>query len=280
MRARLGQSSPDWSPPDTQVCSKREHGHAVFSPDDYFPPPAPHPFASLNVSAKTPDITAVDHDLDIKDEENNKFQQEILHSYFVENKKTIVDQSEASKKVDTLDVSASYKNDDSSYNDISSDQACQDRSPTYKRRPDNLVEYEMELIQFEENNISNQMTLLEHRIREAESQGCESQDLLNDWFKLISKKNIIFHRRLMIEILQDEQDLERRCEILQTELRIQDIDHQTEQLLLEELIRLVDLRDKLVSDQNDEEDHICQEESIGKEVQYCQISKYSKCPIQ
>ena len=84
----------------------------------------------------------------------------------------------------------------------------------------------------------------------------------------------------MLEILQNEQDLERRCQILQAELRSQDLDHQTEKLLLEELLRLVDLRDKLVSEQMNEEDLLCREESIGKEVQTCLISKTSKCQLQ
>jgi len=145
---------------------------------------------------------------------------------------------------------------------------------------DNMVEYEMELILFQENSISEQMTVLEHNIRESESDGKESQDLLNAWFDLISQKNMIFHRRLMLEILQNEQDLERRCEILQAELRRPQLDPQTEKLLLEELFRLIDLRDKLVSEQMNEEDLLCREESIGKEVQNCLISKTSKCKIQ
>ena len=139
------------------------------------------------------------------------------------------------------------------------------------RVTDNLVEHEMELIQFEENNLSREMTILEHRIREAESEGEESEELLSAWFELISKKNVIFHRRLMIEILQEEQDLERCCQILQAELRRQELDQETEHLLLEELLRIVDLRDKCVSDKIDEEEFLHQEELIGKEVQFCKL---------
>jgi len=256
-------------------------GRVAFSPDSdrgfkhniLSPPPASD---SLNVTNKTPDI--VDDDLDIKDKENNQFQQEMLSSYLDEKRNLKATQS----KIKTLD---SNKDNNSSHYDISVDLACsnKDKCPTYNRRhqdSDNLVEYEMELIQFEENNISNQMTILEHRIREAESDGKERENLLNSWFELVSRKNIIFHRRLMIEILQNEQDLERRCEILQAELRMEDLDNQTEQLLLEELVRLVDLRDKLVSEKIDEEERLCQEEIIGKAVQYRKISQSSKCRIQ
>ena len=84
----------------------------------------------------------------------------------------------------------------------------------------------------------------------------------------------------MIEILQDEQDLERRCEILQCELRRRELDNETEHLLIEELVRLVNLRDKLLSEKIDEEEFLRQEETIGKEVQFCKIRKSSKCLIQ
>ena len=186
-----------------------------------------------------------------------------------------------------MDGSSSNKDDD--YVDISllgSDYSNQNQEaassvPVRSRQLiDNMVENEMELILFQENSISQQMTVLELNIRESESDGKESQDLLNAWFELISQKNMIFHRRLMLEILQNEQDLERRCEILQAELRRDDQDPQTENLLLEELVRLIDLRDKLVSEKMNEEDLLCREDSIGKEVRNCLISKTSKCQIQ
>ena len=262
-------------------------GHAVFSRDaeTILLPSLPSP----NVPAKTSDIIE-DHDLEIKDEENNKFQQEILRSYFVENRKDTFSKPETAPgptSVSIVDGSSSLKDDD--YVDISllgsdnvdeSQEAASSAHVRSRKVMDIMVEYEMELILFQENSISEQMTVLEHNIRESESDGNESQDLLNAWFDLISQKNIIFHRRLMLEILQNEQDLERRCEILQAELRSPDLDHRTEQLLLEELVRLIDLRDKLVSEQMNEEELLCREESIGKEVQTCLISKTSKCQIQ
>jgi len=266
---------------------KRYLGHAVFSPDA-----ETNPLPSLptpNVPAKTPDITE-DHELDIKDEENNKLQQEILRSYYVEKRKDIFSNPETTSGpagVSLVDGSSSNKDDD--YVDVmllesdnlnGNQEAASSVNVRSRKVTDNVVEYEMELILFQENSISEQMTVLEHNIRESESDGKESQDLLNAWFDLISQKNMIFHRRLMLEILQNEQDLERRCEILQAELRRPQLDPQTEKLLLEELFRLIDLRDKLVSEQMNEEDLLCREESIGKEVQNCLISKTSKCKIQ
>ena len=304
---------PDWRPPDgSPVSSKREHGkelffaaqlflflalfpifwhliitilihynimrkmyvgHVVFSPDGEYQhlPPVP---SLHNVTTETSNFTPVDDSLDIKDEENNKFQQEMLNSYLIEKRK-ILSKSEALIKDNLLTASTPNKNDLES---VAGSQGGQ----TLVRRPkvNDMVEHEMELIQFEENNLSNQMTILEHKIREAETEGQESERLLTAWFELISKKNIIFHRRLLIEIVQDEDDLEKRCGILQAELRRPELDPEAEKFLLEELIRLVDLRDNLVSVKIDEEQLLCREESIGKEVQFRQINKYSKCQIQ
>ena len=138
----------------------------------------------------------------------------------------------------------------------------------------------MELVSFEENDVSNQLTILEHRIREAELEGNSDQSLLSVWFELVSRKNLIFHRRLMLEIMQNEQDLERKCEMLRAELRKPELESQREQLLLKELLRTVDLRDKLLMDKNDEENMLCQEEQIGKQVQQSISNQKQKCKIQ
>ena len=241
-------------------------GHVAFSPDGRPEHSLPAPHTHLDHFVATEDDS-----LDTKDEENNQFQQTILNLYFVENRKPKLSESETLPRGSQL------------YEDESGVGECVEpvQAPCRPSRvTDNLVEHEMELIQFEENNLSREMTILEHRIREAESEGEESEELLSAWFELISKKNVIFHRRLMIEILQEEQDLERRCQILQAELRRQELDQETEHLLLEKLLRIVDLRDKCVSDKIDEEEFLHQEELIGKEVQFCKVRKSSGCVIQ
>merc|ERR1719273_675143 len=138
----------------------------------------------------------------MKDEENNKFQQEILRSYYVENRKVTFSKPETAPgptSVSVVDGSSSYKDDDDV--DISllgSDHCNQNQEaassvPVRSRQViDNMVEHEMELILFQENIISQQMTVLELNIRE--SDGNQSPDLLNSWFELISQKNMIFHR--------------------------------------------------------------------------------------
>merc|ERR1712241_979779 len=140
---------------------------------------------------KTPDITE-DCDLDQKDEENNKFQQVILNSYFVQKRKeTFIkpDIAPGPSSVSTVDGSTSNKVDD--YVEISlmgtdnfngNQEAISSLHVRSRKMIDNMVENEMELILFQENSISEQMTVLEHHIRESEANGNKSQDLLNAWF--------------------------------------------------------------------------------------------------
>jgi len=145
------------------------------------------------------------------------------------------------------------------------------------------VEHEMELLLYEEKEISSQSTLLEHRLREVEGEGKECEDLLQLWFNLVSRKNVAFHRRLMLEILQSEQDLERRCELLQGELRRGGSGEVAEKLLLEELVTIVDLRDELVMARDREENSLQEGVVMGRQVNtklQDQDIKTEKCKLQ
>jgi len=146
------------------------------------------------------------------------------------------------------------------------------------------IEYEMELLLYEENEISLQSTLLEHKLREVEGEGKECEDQLQIWFQLVTRKNMAFHRRLMLEIFQSEKDLEKRSELLQQELRRGDRGEVGEKLLLEELLKVVDMRDQLVL-KKDKEERILQEEvMVGREVENKMTSandiKKEKCNMQ
>merc|ERR1712072_1356433 len=129
-------------------------GPAVFSPEAENSPLPSLP--TPNVPAKTPDITE-DPDLDIRDEENNKFQQEILRSYYVENRLDTFSKPETVSghtNVSGLDGSSSNKDDD--YVDIPllENQEAATSAPFRSRKViDNMVEHEMELILFQENSI-------------------------------------------------------------------------------------------------------------------------------
>ena len=220
------------------------------------------------VSSKTEDTVDLqlkqdeeyeDIDLNTKDDENNEIQKKILELYLTSKKNA--------PKNDLVLKQEFTKNNENDPN----------LNPL---KSNDYFEYEMELVLFEENDVSSQLTILEHTIREAELEGSSDLSLLNAWFELVSKKNLIFHRRLMLEIMQNEQDLERKCEMIQRELRKPELEPQREELLLKELLRIVDLRDKLLMEKDDEENILCQEEQIGKQVQQNINVQKQKCKIQ
>lgn len=230
---------------------------------------SPHqPQTISHVSTKTEDTVDLllyqdeeyeDITLNSKDDENNEIQKKILELYLT-----------SKKTAPKNDLVLKPENTQSNENDPN-------LNPL---RSNDYFEYEMELVLFEENEVGNQLTILEHTIREAELDGSSDQSLLNVWFELVSKKNLIFHRRLMLEIMQNEQDLERKCEMIQCELRKPELEPQREELLLKELLRIVDLRDKLLMEKDDEENILCQEEQIGKQVQQNINVQKQKCKIQ
>ena len=87
----------------------------------------------------------------------------------------------------------------------------------------------------------------------------------------------------MLEILLNEQDLKRKYSLLQTELRKTDLEPAQEELLLKELLLVVDARDKVLTEKNDEENLLCQEENIGRKFQLTSFQtsdEKQKCCIQ
>ena len=225
-----------------------------------------------------PNKTESDEELELRDEENNRVQREILDAF-------------NASRSNNHSGPKSFKNDPSLRTDAATSECCTFESnetvshTCLGSNPLNRNDYfdhEMELILFEENQVSEQMTILEHRIREKD--GEESQEeLLSLWFELISKKNVVFHRRLMLEILQNEEDLERKYSLLQTELRKTDLEPAQEELLLKELLLVVDARDKVLTEKNDEENLLCQEENIGRNFQHTSFQtsdEKQKCCIQ
>jgi len=88
--------------------------------------------------------------------------------------------------------------------------------------------------------------------------------LLKKWFLLVNQKNALLHQQQELEILQNEKNLEKRHEILTNQLRnlmqIEDYkktddQKKTETILFNELISLVNKRNDLVT-QLDEENKL------------------------
>ncbi|KAL0100022.1 hypothetical protein PUN28_019473 [Cardiocondyla obscurior] len=179
---------------------------------------------------------------------------------------------------------------------ISPDKGSPDRTPyTLRGLGKDMTSYiqnELEALEREQSQIDIQAGKLEKQLRAAmESDNeDETERLMSLWFTLVNKKNALLRRQMQLNILEKEDDLERRFELLNHELRsilaVEDWRKTSEQkmrenLLLEELVSIVNKRDELVHHLDTQERAIEDDDEIERDLSRAGLAQRNKnCVVQ
>uniref|UniRef100_A0A0P4VWA2 Putative ca2+-binding actin-bundling protein n=2 Tax=Rhodnius TaxID=13248 RepID=A0A0P4VWA2_9HEMI len=157
----------------------------------------------------------------------------------------------------------------------------------------NYIQNEMDALEREQKQIDKQAAVLEKELRNvmelADNKELEEM-LMIKWFTLVNKKNALLRRQMQLNILEKEDDLERRFELLNRELRsilsMEDWQKTEEQklrenLLLTELVNIVNKRDELVHHLDSQERAIEDDDKIERDLSRAGLTqKNNNCCIQ
>lgn len=232
---------------EPESTESRQGGAAASYRDRAYAPLSPslHNLSSNIVHFKTEDkISPISEDfVAIKEVHQNLFQQKTLEEYFASKKspnKTIEMKGESSPAaptpisslVDSCARRTLILNDEETCEDI------QDMSAHY-------LENEFILLSEEESAISEEFELLDQQLRAVRVECEEWKRLLQRWCETVSRKNLVFHRRLELELVEQAAGLEGVAAQLREEVRgcAGDADRETE--LLAMLVSNVNMRDRL-----------------------------------
>lgn len=153
------------------------------------------------------------------------------------------------------------------------------------------VHNELEALEREQKQIDKEAAIVEKKLRRAmgANNSAEEERLMQRWFTLVNKKNALIRRQMQLNILEKEEDLEKRFELLNVELRAllsieewrkTESDKVREKLLLEELVAIVNKRDELVQHLDTQEKAIQDDELVEHATQVAVLRQERNCVIQ
>eukprot|EP00088_Acartia_fossae_P012616 TRINITY_DN1651_c2_g1_i1.p1 TRINITY_DN1651_c2_g1~~TRINITY_DN1651_c2_g1_i1.p1 ORF type:complete len:344 (-),score=92.12 TRINITY_DN1651_c2_g1_i1:685-1656(-) len=138
------------------------------------------------------------------------------------------------------------------------------------------IDNELKVLDEETQEIDRQAAILHRRIREtSEDDQLVYDALLQQWFALLNKKNALVRRQMQLNILEKQDDLEKKFLMLQDELRIYsdmadskktEEDQQREELLLQELLVVLNQRNEMVMQSEHEERMLETDEQIEQDI--------------
>ncbi|KAK9510325.1 hypothetical protein O3M35_005131 [Rhynocoris fuscipes] len=175
------------------------------------------------------------------------------------------------------------------------DQARRDASKSQPTSPTQVfaIQNEMDALEREQKQIDKQAAVLEKKLRSVMELGNnkdQEEMLMVEWFTLVNKKNALLRRQMQLNILEKEDDLERRFELLNRELRsilsMEDWQKTEEQklrenLLLSELVSIVNKRDELVHHLDSQERAIEDDDKIERDLSRAGLTqRNNNCTIQ
>ncbi|XP_061165765.1 EH domain-binding protein 1-like isoform X3 [Saccostrea echinata] len=155
------------------------------------------------------------------------------------------------------------------------------------------VHNEMDALEREQTQIDKQAGELEAKLRRIMGKSKYKrmeEKLMQEWFLLVNKRNALIRRQMQLNILEKEDDLEKRFELLNRELRammsIEDwqkteAQKHREKLLLDELVEIVNKRDEMVQHLDSQERAIEDDENLDRRITEGKILHDKKeCCIQ
>ncbi|CAG4980350.1 unnamed protein product [Colias eurytheme] len=164
--------------------------------------------------------------------------------------------------------------------------------PQNKEGYSTYIASELEALEREQKSVDEKAAALEKQLRRVmdRADNTEEEDrLMSQWFNLVNKKNALLRRQMQLNILEQEEDLSRRCELLARELRLSlgveewrktPGQKRREILLLQELLSAVNERDRLVQEMDEQEKAIAEDDEIQRNLSNVEIQRKNNCILQ